>query len=222
MTGPSRIVVFEDDRSQVTIADDPSAGTGHQHPYKISPDQMAQILAGIWVKDRNAITGFGLFKDGKGTPAFSGTTVTRLADPLSRALGKASPRDLVTFYVTLQDTRRGPVVTSGGLFVRGDQLYFILANSHTMPSDTSNDFATAIELDNRDAPLEPIGRFRFTVGFSPAEAWISYAEAKRQTGYESYMDEAKMVVVNLAMLPKATSQAAAEVPAKGAPDLPAR
>jgi hypothetical protein len=201
-TGPSPIVVYQDDRAQITLAMDPSAGSGHQHPYTMSAEQMAQILSGVWVKDRNAITGFGLFKGAKGTPAFQGTLVPRLAEPLARALGRASPQDLVTFYVTQLDRSRGPVVTSGGVFVRNDRLYVMLANAHTMPSETSNDFSTAIELDNRDAPLEPIGRFHFTVGFSPAEAWIPYAEAKRQTGYEPYMDASKLLVIDLSRLAK--------------------
>jgi hypothetical protein len=201
-SGPSPIVVYQDDRTQITLAVDPAAGAGHQHPYMMSAEQMAQVLSGVWVKDRNAVTGFGLFKDAKGSPAFRGTMVTRLAEPLARALGRASTRDLVTFYVSLQDRSRGPVVTSGGLFVRNDRLYLMLANAHTMPSETSNDFSTAIELDNRDAPLEPIGRFRFMVGFSPGEAWIPYAEAKRQTGYEPYMDASKLVVIDLSRLSK--------------------
>lgn len=220
--GPSQIVTFEDDRSRVMLAIDRAAGTGHQHPYQLNAEDMAKILAGVWVKDTNAITGFGLFMDGKGYPAFHNTTVVRLAQPLSRALARASSHDLVTFYVTLPDIRRGAVVTSGGLFVRNDRMYFMLANARTMPSETSNDFSTAIELDNRDVPLEPIGRFRFTVGFSPAEAWIPNAEAKRQTGYETYMDDAKMVVVDLRRLSAKAEQPTSKVPAESRPSQSVR
>ncbi len=197
---PSRIVTYEDKRDQITLTVDPASGNGHNHPYRMSSEQMAKVLQGIRVKDRNAITGFGLFKEDTGTPAFPGTTVAVLAPRLVQALSQASPRDLVTFYVTLSDPRKGPVVTSGGLFVRGEQLYFILANVRTSPTDTSNDFATAMELDNRDAPLEPIGRFRFSAGFSPSQAWIPNSEAKQRTGYESYMDAAKLVVIDLPRL----------------------
>lgn len=211
VSGPQPIVIHEDDRARVTLMVDPAAGLGHSHPYTITPEQMALVLEGVWVKDRNAIVGFGLLGDRKGTPAFPATVVARLAPYMAKALSQASPKDLVTFYVTRQDEARGSLVTSGGLFVRGDRLYFVLANVRTRPSETSNDFSTAIELDNRDAPLEPIGRFRFTVGFSPAQAWIPYADAKRESGYEPYMDDSKLVVINLSRLLTRT-----EAPPQGA------
>jgi len=198
--GPSVIVIEDNTRERVTLVLDSTAGKGHSHPYRISPADMTAVLKGVMVKDRNAIIGFGIMKDRQGSPAFSGSLIARLAPHLSNALGQASPRDLVTFYVTKQDEVKGPLVSSGGLLVRDNFMYFMLANVRTRPSETSNDFSTAIELDNRDAPLEPIGRFRFSVEFAPAEARVPYTKARQQSGYEPYMDDSKLVVIDLGRL----------------------
>jgi hypothetical protein len=197
---PSVVVIEDNALERITLAHDPSAGRGHNHPYRISPEDMARVLKGVMVKDRNAIIGFGIMKDRQGTPAFPSTLIARLAPHLANALGRASAGDLVTFYVTKSESARGPLVTSGGLLVRDHFMYFMLANLRTPPSETSNDFSFAMELDNRDAPLEPIGRFRFTVEFTPAEAWVPSARANQQAGYKPYMDESKLVVIDLARL----------------------
>jgi hypothetical protein len=197
---PSVIVIADDPLERITVARDPAAGRGNSHPYRISAEDMARVLKGILVKDRNALVGFGIMKDRLGTPAFPSTLIARLAPHLANALGRASPRDLVTFYVTKPESPKGPLVTSGGLLVRDHFMYFMLANLRTPPSEISNDFSSAMELDNRDAPLQPIGRFRFTVEFAPAEAWVPYARARTLAGYEDYMDEAKMVVIDLTRL----------------------
>jgi hypothetical protein len=198
--GPSVVVIEDNTLERITLAHDPSAGRGHSHPFRISPEDMARVLKGILVKDRNAIIGFGIMKDRQGTPAFPSTLIARLAPHLSNALSQASPRDLVTFYITKPESARGPLITSGGLLVREHFMYFMLANLRTPPAETSNDFSFAMELDNRDAPLEPIGRFRFTVEFSPAEVWVPYATARQRSGYEPYMDEAKLAVIDLSRL----------------------
>src|SRR5574341_2536459 len=119
----SSVIVIEDNtRERITLALDPSAGQGHNHPYRISPADMMAVLKGVMVKDRNAIIGFGIMKDRQGSPAFPNSLIARLAPRLSNALGQPSPRDLVTFYVTKQDEAKGPLVTSGGLAARARSL----------------------------------------------------------------------------------------------------
>ncbi len=88
-TGPAPIVVYEDRQSSVWIQYDPEAGTGHDHPASLAPEQMGRILQGIRVIGRDVVGGFGLFGDKQGSPAFSPSQMTMLAPHLSQAMKKA-------------------------------------------------------------------------------------------------------------------------------------
>jgi len=198
VTGPAPIVVYEDRQASVWLQFDPEAGTGHDHPASLAPEQMARILQGIRVIGRDVVGGFGLFGDTKGSPAFSPSQMTMLAPYLSQAMKKASPHDMVTFYLI---TNGGGVrVTSGGLFHRTGRLYVILANAHTSPSSVQ--YENTYEPNLRDQPLLPIARYKFEVSFEPADAWIPNSRAKTQDQYDrSYVDESKLLVVDLSHLP---------------------
>jgi hypothetical protein len=195
---PAPIVIHEDRRDAIRLTFDPEAGTGHSHPFSIGPEQMARVLRGLWVTKRDVLGAGGLFREEETTPAFSASEIAMLAPFLSVALKKASPRDLVTFYLTRADATSARLVTSGGLFVRNDRLSVILANFHTSPS--SGQYEDPKELDTRDDPLLPIARYRFAVGFGPPEAWIPNTEARAKDRYRRYPDESKLAVIDLQRL----------------------
>lgn len=197
-TGPPPIVIYEDPQTSVWLMFDPEAGTGHSHPTSITPEQMAAVLHGVRVKGRDAVTGFGVFADSTGVPAFSTRDIVSLAPKLSEALRKASPKDMATFYLLATDPNLGQLVTSGGLFSRNNNLYFILANARTSPSSVQ--YENVYQPDTRGQPLLPIARFKFTAEFSPKEAWIPNPQAKRKDGYERYLDESKLLVIDLERL----------------------
>ena len=199
-TSPSPIIVHQDTWNSVRIMYDPSADPPHDHPYNLTPAQLVQILKGMWVKERNRVIGFGLFMEEQGRPAFSNQEISLLAPYLSQALQKASPKDLVTFYILGNGGKQGSLVTSGGLYVQNGRLYFILANYRSAFSDAANINVTGTELDNRDYPLEPIRRYKFSVGFSPADSWIPYDRARSLPGYQPYPDPALRVVIDLTKL----------------------
>jgi len=197
-TGPAPFVIYEDAQTSVWLKFDPESGSGHSHPASIAPEQIAKVLHGVWIVHRNVVTGFGLFSDREGATVFSPSLIARLTPYLCTALKKASPKDIVTFYVVTGDPKLGKLVTSGGLFVRQDRLFFILANAHTSPSSVN--YESTYEFDDRNQPLLPLAHFKFTVGFSPKEAWIRNAKAKGTEGYERYLDESKLLVIDLPRL----------------------
>ena len=197
-TGPAPFVIYEDAQTSVWLKFDPESGSGHSHPASIAPEQIAKVLHGVWIVHRNVVTGFGLFSDHEGASVFPPSLIARLTPYLVTALKKASPKDMVTFYVVTGDPNLGKLVTSGGLFVRQDRLFFILANAHTSPSSVN--YESTYEFDDRNQPLLPLAHFKFTVGFSPKEAWIPNSQAKGSGGYERYMDESKMIIIDLPRL----------------------
>lgn len=197
--GPAPIVIYEDKQESIWLKFDPKAGSGHSHPYSIPTEQMANLLNGVRITDRNVVTGFDLFRDVASSPAFSGLDISRLVPHLCQALQKASPKDMVTFYFAKFDATRGMVVTSGGLFVRNGRLYFILANART--SQSSVQYENTYEIDTRDQPLLPITRWKFHVLFTPQEARIPNKQVRGTDGYEGYLDESKLLVIDLKKLP---------------------
>lgn len=197
-TTPPPIIIHDDRRDAIWLEFDPEAGTGHSHPYTLSSEQMAKVLRGVWVKHRDVVGGFGLFSDEEGASAFSSSEVVRLSPYLAEALRKASPKDMVTFYVTTVDPSRGKLITSGGLFIREHRLFFILANARSSPSSVQ--YENTYEFEARDEPLLPIARHKFTIGFSPKEAWIPNEAARGKKGYERYLDESKLLVLDLPRL----------------------
>jgi hypothetical protein len=201
VTGPDPIVIQQDRRHAVRLEYDPKAGAGFQHPYAMTIELMAKVLRGLGSANRDTVGGFGVFADQELTPAFTDADVALLTPPLSKALRTASPHDLATFYLTVPDATHGHVITSGGMFIREHRLYVILANSRSYPAG-GQDYTSAMELDNRDAPLLPITPFRFRVGFRPADAAIPAREAMREESFPSYMDPAKVIVVDLRRLSK--------------------
>ncbi len=199
VTEPPPIVIHEEPNSSIWLMFDPEAGQpGHSHPITFTSEQMALVLQGVSVVDRNRVIGEvrDFFSHNQeGTPAFSAGQIKTLAPLLVQAFKKASPVDMVTFYFLTGDKDRGKLVTSGGLFVRKGRLYFIFANFRTSPS--TKIYETAHEIEARDMPLLPVARFLYIVGFKPEEAWVPVTEARKNDGYERYMDESKLLVIDM-------------------------
>ena len=199
---PPPIIIHEEAPLSVWLKFDPSSGKGHSHPANLSADQLAAVLRGIGLQTRDHIAGFGLFGNKAEAPAFFRPEVTVLAPLLSQAFAKASPKDMVTFYLLSRNVDQGELVTSGGLFLRDRHLYVILANAHS--SKYSVQYENPSAIDTRDQPLLPVARYRFSTVFTPQEAWIPNSQVRGKDGYGRYFDETKLIIVDLDRLPEAT------------------
>ncbi|MFM8552843.1 MAG: hypothetical protein ACKOCD_11150 [Nitrospiraceae bacterium] len=199
VTEPPPIVIHEEPNSSIWLMFDPEASRpGHSHPATFTAEQMERVLTGVSLVDRNRVIGEAreLFAhDQDLTQAFSAAQIKTLAPLLAQAFKKASPVDMVTFYLLNYDASKGKLITSGGLFVRGGRLYVMLANCRTAPS--TKIYETAHEVEARDMPLLPVARFLYIVGFKPKEAWIPNGEVRGKDGYERYLDESKLIVIDL-------------------------
>ena len=195
---PQPIPVYTAPGFAIAMTYDPRAGSGHSHPATVSLDQMNAVLHGLQLRGRDVVGTFGLLGEDNGTPAFGESEIAKLAPHLVAGLGKASPHDVVTFHLVQRDSHGAPLVTSGGLFVRQRHLYVLLANARTSPS--SIQYETTYEPDSRVDPLLPIARFKFMAGLIPQEWRITTSEAKRMDGWDGYLDESKVVVVDLQRL----------------------
>ncbi|ALA58535.1 hypothetical protein [Nitrospira moscoviensis] len=198
-SAPAPRTVHQDSRTVVQLRIDQRAKSGHSHPAGLTRDQMVAILSGVRVRsDREAI--HRLFSgEAEERPAFTSEEVWALAAPIAKALAQAKPDELVTFYRRVSDQTVGLAFTTGGIFVRGDEVYVILANSRQIPADAMALGIPAYEMDPVDDPLLPLRRAGYTVGFVPKEAEVHGVPG---TWTWEYSDPGKVVVINTALLPR--------------------
>ncbi len=195
---PQPIPIVESQDLLVQIAYDPRSGSGHSHPATLSSSQLVTALRGLELHGRDVIGGLGLFSGSQRASAFSERDAGMLAPYLSTGLAKASSHDLVTFHYVQYDSNHSPLVTSGGIFVRGARLYFILANAKSSPNGIQ--YENAYEPNSRLDPLLPIARFKFVTDFSPPKLRVPTDAAKKMDDWNGYLDEAKVVVLDLERL----------------------
>ncbi|MGH7232017.1 MAG: hypothetical protein ACREJU_11765 [Nitrospiraceae bacterium] len=209
-SAPPPRLVYQDPITLVKLQFDRHANGGHTHPVKISHEQMTRVLSGIRVKAREGMIPSVIMGRGDWNPAFSAIEIQTLTPQLTQALELAKPEELATFYRRISDASVGLAVTSGGLFVEGNQLFFILANNRTLPSEALNQ-NMIYEIDPIDSPLLPINRARtgFKVSFSPSAAIVPPDAHPRW----QYIDEGRIVVIDLGGLAReATPPASAAQP----------
>ena len=206
---PPPVPIYDEPSLLVDVAYDPHAGADHSHPATISADQLELLLKGLRLQGRDVVGTGGYLDKERTVPAFADREVKVLAPFLARGLSQASPRDLVRFYLVQRDPSGAPLITSGGLFLHQRHLYMILANGKTSPSAVQ--YETTYEPNSRLDPLLPIARFKFKTDFVPPEWRIATHQAKRADEWAGYLDESKVVVVDLDRI----------TPIAGTPPMPA-
>jgi hypothetical protein len=90
---------------------------------------------------------------------------------MSHGLRKATAGEIVTFYQSTKTPGARREVTSGGLFIDGDELHILLSN---LESDThyTADIGVADVQDDRSTPLRSIAPQRGKLVFVPESARV--------------------------------------------------
>ena len=187
--------VYQDPLTSIRLQLDERRDGVHSHPAQVSAEQMAAVLNGVRVISRKGFIGSILTGEAQASAAFTGIEIQALAPQLSRALSQAPPEELVTFYRRFTDTNVGLAITSGGLFLQGDHLYFVLANDRDMPSEAMN-INLMYEIDPIDNPLLPITRTSFRASFTPMTALVPPDERRAWP----YIDQGRVLVIDLPQL----------------------
>ena len=170
------LTIYESPRAFVRLEVDRTLmeGTKHSHPANLSPEHMAAILRGVIVEE--PVTRLPLYDDfgqQRRHPALTEREVSFFAPLLALALSKASPDEIITFYET--ETLSGAFsgggreVTSGGLFLQGEDLHLILVN-YRSTTHYSADMGVADTDDDRLVPLRAIAPQRGRLDFEPRSA----------------------------------------------------
>lgn len=148
-------------------------GAGHSHPANISTEQMASVFRGIIVQE--PLTRLPLYDDlsvPRRHPAFNEDAVMFWAPLLSQAFHKATPEEVVTFYQSRRISGVKREVTSGGVFLDGENLHVLLSNYRSETHYTA-DIGMADTEDDRLTPLRSLVPQKGTLHFEPSEFQLS-------------------------------------------------
>jgi len=165
------LTVYETPQSFVRLETDPSLSqeTGHNHPADISTERMTAALRGIIVQE--PLTRLPLYDDlsiPRRHPAFSESEIEFWAPLFRLALSKATPDELVTFYQSQPLSGMKREVTSGGLFLDGEELHVVLSNYRSQTL-SSGDTSSADTMDDRLTPLRSLAPQKGKLSFEPSE-----------------------------------------------------
>jgi hypothetical protein len=190
-------VVYEDPTNFVRLEPDPLVmpelpESKHSHPAKIAPEVMARLLRGFWVREHR--NGLQLRWSGLAPqePAFTDQEIEMIGPRLLQALAQAAPDERVTFYLSRPQTSIKREITSGGVYVRDNELHFILSNYRIVYGIP----AYGMVYDRR-YPLMPTAPKGFDVLFTPPTAIVPQKPSLWDRMWGKQKDE---VVIDLTKL----------------------
>lgn len=168
---PSR-TVYEDPVNFVRLDLDsnvlPEWPPGHfSHPANLSHEQVRRLLMGLTVQEHQAAIQRWLSGDSRRLPVFHDAEITILVPQLVEALRMARENERVTYYLSQPQTSIKRIITSGGLYVRGTELHFILGNWQTVYGIPAYGM-----IYDRRYPMNPIVSKGFDLFFDLDQAMI--------------------------------------------------
>ncbi|MBK9307664.1 MAG: hypothetical protein IPM58_11400 [Nitrospira sp.] len=167
--------IYEDQSLIVRLAVDRTVGGGHSHPATVEVEGMSSILSGVIIEEPTGLVPPLPLPDQRNEPprhpVFTTAEIELLAPLLVKGLKTAKPEEIVTFYWITQQPPPIDQVTSGGIFLEGEELHFILGN-YRSPTRYPPDAETIRSLDGRSTPMQPLVPQEASLTFSPATALV--------------------------------------------------
>jgi len=180
MTSQTEKILFEDPRGSVFLQTISDPSIQANHPIKLEPALLAQLLTGLVIHDeglgREHVKGLQyMIAGGAATtyPLFSEDEVQFLAPPLAEGLRTATPNQSVEFRVvtTHEASNRfqSPTTetTAGSLYAYGRQLYVILSQYRYNPMLTNMNLRDS---SGREQTVDYSGLKYRTLRFTPRAA----------------------------------------------------
>jgi hypothetical protein len=142
--------------------------SAHAHPKAMRAEDVARILGGISVKEHQIWLQKWLQGEASLTPAFRPEELALLSHQIAEAFALARPDECVTFYLSQPQTSVKRVITTGGLYIHGSELHFILGNWQVVYG-----IPTYGMIYDRRYPMRPTAAKGFSLFFDPGEATIT-------------------------------------------------
>lgn len=166
------VTIYDSPSSFVRLEVDPTTDTdqGHSHPARLTADEMAAVLSGLMIEEPTRLMSFlNKAQESPRHPAFNAAEVEFLSPLLAKGLGMATPEEVITFYQTRQETAIVRKITSGGIFIEGEELHIVLSN-YRSPTHYSSDPGVDDTFDDRLTPMKSIAPQETRLYFEPISA----------------------------------------------------
>lgn len=199
---PSRIV-YEDPVNYVRLEEDknvlPEWPPGHfSHPATVGKEVLRSILSGLKVQEHRIALQRWFQGEAPLVPVFNDDEVALLSAQLAEGLAQAQYNERVTFYLSEPLTFSRRTITSGGIYVQGNELHILLGNWRIIYGVPSYGM-----IYDRRYPMRPTAAKGFDLFFEPAEAIVPQKSSLLDDLLANTKDE---LVVDMTKL--ATSEAA--------------
>lgn len=150
-------------------------GKGYSHPVVLSKDQMAKVLEGLYVEESTVALPFSTGSgDSTSQRVFNDQEVEFFAPHLIKGLSMATSEEVVTFFETAEVSSLHRLTTSGGVYVKDNELHILLSN-YAVKTNIWQD-ADAYQAPFRLRPLEPIDPQPGRLTFKPQHVMVQSAE----------------------------------------------
>jgi len=181
--------VYEDPVNYVRLEVDDAAlpewpPSVHAHPKAMRTEDMVRILGGISVKEHRIWLQRWLQGEAPLIPAFRPDELALLSQQIAEAFAAAKPDERVTFYLSYPQTSVKRVITTGGLYVHGTELHFILGNWQVLYG-----IPTYGMIYDRRYPMRPTAAKGFDLFFEPGDATIAQSHSLWDTLLANANDE---------------------------------
>ena len=117
-------------------------------------------------------------------PAFKDEETELLASELTEAFAAADYNERVTFYLSQPQTSVKRLITSGGMYVRGNELHVILGNWQIVYG-----IPTYGMIYDRRYPMRPTAAKGFDLFFQPSDAVVTQRSSVWDTLFANTKDE---------------------------------
>lgn len=182
--------VYEDPVNYVRLEVDDSVllpewpPSAHAHPKAICAEDVARILGGISIKEHRIWLQRWIQGAAPLIPAFRPEELALLSRQIAEAFAEAKQDERVTFYLSQPQTSVKRIITSGGLYVHGTELHFILGNWQVLYG-----IPTYGMIYDRRYPMRPTVPKGIDLFFEPGEATIAQRHSLWDTLLANTTDE---------------------------------
>lgn len=201
--------IFEDQSQYVRLAVDQRVSSGYSHPANITVKVMLAILSSVMIEESARLLPASVFsgkdKEPHLHPAFGADDVAFFAPLLAKGLGAATPEQIVTFYRIIQQPGTIDLVTSGGVYIHGDELHFLLSN-YRSPTRYPPDAETMRYVDGRSTPLQSIAPQETILEFHQTSALMPPEQGFLKNPFRAKRREIVVLLSKLAEESTSTTQ----------------
>lgn len=181
--------IYEDPVNYVRLEEDdavlPEWPPGHHaHPKTFTAGEMKVLLKGMTIQEHRIWLQKWLQGDAPFVPAFKDEETELLASQLIEAFAAANYNERVTFYLSQPQTSVKRVITSGGMYVHGDELHVILGNWQIVYG-----IPTYGMIYDRRYPMRPTAAKGFDLFFQPSNAVVTQRSSVWDTLFANTKDE---------------------------------